>query len=77
MVNIQKVIVMSSYKDILKRIGKYVGYAVLFLCSLIIIGIVAGFFIYAFLDKDCDKQFIAGCMFAGLSKEVCQDKLYH
>jgi hypothetical protein len=32
---------------------------------------------YAFLDKDCDKQFIAGCMSAGLSKEVCQDKLYH
>ena len=70
-------IVMNSYKDILKRIGKYIAYVLLFLCSLVIIRIVAGFFIYVFLDKDCDAQFISGCTSTGVSEEVCKAKLYY
>ena len=67
---------MNSYRDILKKGGKCIGYTILFFCSLLIIGIIAGLFIYIFLDKDCDNQFIQGCMSAGLSEEVCKSKVY-
>lgn len=70
-------IVMKSCKDILKRICKYAVYSVLIVLSLIVIHIMAWLFIYTFLDKDCDGQFIAGCMSAGLSEDVCKSKLYH
>lgn len=67
---------MKSYKGILRKSGKYIGYAILFACSLIAISIMTGLFIYVFLDKDCDNQFIAGCMSAGLSEEACKNKIY-
>jgi len=70
---------MSLFKDILKRIGKYMGYTILFLLSLIVIGIVAGITWYALTEhsyKDCDNQFIYGCMSAGLSEEVCKGRVY-
>ena len=72
-------IVMNSYDDISKRIGKYMGYTILFITSLIIIGIVAGITWYSLTEysyKYCDKQFINGCMSAGLSEEVCEDRVY-
>jgi len=52
------------------------AYTLLFLCSSVIIGIVAGISSYVFVDKDCDNQFIQGCMAAGMSEEACKDKLY-
>ena len=67
---------MNSYKDILKKGGKYIVYTLLLFCALFIIGIIAGLFIYIFLDKDCDNQFIHGCMSAGMSEEICKDKIY-
>ncbi len=70
---------MSSYDDISKRIGKYIGYTILFILSLIIIGVVAGITWYALTEhsyKDCDNQFINGCMSAGLSEEVCKGRVY-
>ena len=70
---------MNSYKNILKRIGKYIGYIIIFLCSLAIIGIVAGICFYLLTEhsyKTCDNQFIAGCMSAGLSEEVCKGRIY-
>ncbi len=68
---------MNSYKNILKRLCKYIAYTMLFLCSSIIIGIIAGISSYVFVDKDCDNQFIQGCMAAGMSEQACKDKLYH
>ena len=67
---------MNSYKDILKKGGKYIGYTLLLFCALFIIGIITGLFIYIFLDKDCDNQFIQGCISAGLSEETCKGKIY-
>ncbi len=69
-------IAMNSYKNILKRICKYVGYIILFLCSSVIIGIVAGISFYVFVDKDCDSQFVQGCMATGMSEQSCKDMLY-
>ena len=67
---------MNSYKDILKRTCKYVGYIFLYLISLIIIGFVAGLTSYIFVDKDCDYQFINGCIAAGMSEQSCKSRLY-
>ena len=70
---------MSLFKDISRKIGKYIGYTILFILSLIIIGVVAGITWYALTEhgyKDCDNQFINGCMSAGLSEEVCNGKIY-
>lgn len=70
---------MNSFDDILKRIGKYIVYTVIFIVSLIIVGVVAGITWYALSEhryKDCDNQFIYGCMSAGLSEEVCKDRIY-
>ena len=72
-------IVMHSYKDILKRIGKYIGYVLLFICFSVFTGIVAGITWYALTEhsyKECDNQFIYGCMSAGLSEEVCKGRVY-
>ena len=72
-------IVMNSYKNILKRIGKYFGYFVLFIFSLLCIGIVAGITYYKLTEdsyRDCGNQFIYGCMSAGLSEERCKSRLY-
>ena len=52
------------------------AYTLLFLCFSVIIGIVAGISSYVFVDKDCDNQFIQGCMAAGMSEQACKDKLY-
>ena len=51
-------------------------YTMLFLYSSVIIGIIVGISSYVFVDKDCDNQFIQGCMAAGMSEEACKDKLY-
>ena len=70
---------MNSSKGILKRIGKYIGYVLLFICFSVITGIVAGITWYALTEhsyKDCDNQFINGCMSAGLSEEVCKGRVY-
>ena len=70
---------MNSYDDISKRIGKYIGYTILFILSLIIVGVVAGITWYALIEhsyKDCDNQFINGCMSAGLSEEVWKGRVY-
>ena len=70
---------MSTCKSIFKNVGKYAGYAILFLCSLVVIGVVAGATWYMLSEhgcKDCDNQFIYGCMSAGLSEEVCKGRVY-
>ena len=67
---------MSTCKSILRKSFKYILYVLLYIFSLIVISIVSGLFIYVFLDKDCDYQFIKGCMSAGLSEEVCKSKIY-
>lgn len=72
----EKEIVMSTCKSILRKSFKYILYVLLYIFSLIVISIVSGLFIYVFLDKDCDYQFIKGCMSAGLSEEVCKSKMY-
>jgi hypothetical protein len=43
------------------------------------VGVVAGITWYALIEhsyKDCDNQFINGCMSAGLSEEVCKGRVY-
>ena len=68
-----------SGDDILKRIGKYIVYTVIFIFSLIIVGVVTGITWYALTEhsyKDCNNQFIQGCMSAGLSEEVCKGNVY-
>ena len=70
---------MNSYKNILTKIGRYIGYTLLFFVSLLIIGIIAGLTYYGLVEysyKDCDNQFIQGCISAGLSEEICKDKIY-
>ena len=72
-------IVMNSSKDILKRIGKYIGYVLLFICFSVITGVVAGITLYSLTEnsyKECDNQFIYGCMSAGLSEEACKGRVY-
>ncbi len=62
----------------LKRICKYLGYMLLLLCSLIVIGIagVIGFGYYVEYGNKCNDQFIAGCMAAGLSEQSCKNRLF-
>ena len=71
-------IVMKLYKNMLKRIGKYLGYILLSLCSLIVIGIAGGlgFGYYVEYGNKCTDQFIAGCMAAGLSEQSCKNILF-
>ena len=70
---------MNSYDDILKRIGIHIRYVLFFICFSVITGLVAGITWYALIEhsyKDCDNQFINGCMSAGLSEEVCKGRIY-
>ena len=64
--------------NMLKRIGKYLGYILLLLCSLIVIGIAGGlgFGYYVEYGNKCNDQFIAGCMAAGLSEQSCKNRLF-
>ena len=70
---------MNSYKSILIKIGRYIAYILLFFVSLLIIGVIAGLTCYGLMEhsyKDCDNQFIQGCMSAGLSEEICKGRIY-
>lgn len=70
---------MSLLKSILKNIGKYLWHTLFFVVSLLTIGIVAGITFYLLTEhsyKDCNNQFVAGCMSAGLSEEVCKGRVY-
>ncbi len=67
---------LNLSKDISKKICKYIVYILLIVCSLVIIRILSGFFYYVFLDKDCDYQYVRGCISAGLSEEVCKSEIY-
>lgn len=64
--------------NMLKRIGKYLGYILLLLCSLIVIGLAIGlgFGYYVEYGNKCNDQFIAGCMAAGLSEQSCKNRLF-
>ena len=64
--------------NMLKRIGKYLGYILLLLCSLIVIGIAGGlgFGYYVEYGNKCNDQSIAGCMAAGLSEQSCKNRLF-
>lgn len=64
--------------NMLKRIGKYLGYILLSLCSLIVIGIAGGlgFGYYVEYGNKCNDSFIAGCMAAGLSEQSCKNRLF-
>jgi hypothetical protein len=81
-VNIQKVIVMSSYKDILIDIIEF------FVIFFAIIGVIATVF-FAFLEwerysfSEQDKQFIRECMQHMTTEkncekrlEICKDRIY-
>ena len=49
------------------------------LCSLIIIGIVAGvsfYFCVEYSSKDIDQQQIQKCIKSGLSEEICKGRVY-
>ncbi len=70
---------MKSFKNISKKIGKYVLYFMTILCSLIIIGIVAGvsfYFCVEYSSKDIDQQQIQECIKSGLSEEICKGRVY-
>jgi len=70
---------MITALDILKRIGKYIRYVLLFICFSVITGVVVGITFYVLMEhsyKECDNQFIQGCMSAGLSEEVCKGRVY-
>ena len=60
------------------RIGKYIGYILLSLCSLIVIGLAIGlgFGYYVEYGNKCNDQFIAGCMAAGLSEQSCKNRRF-
>ena len=62
----------------LKRIDKYLGYILLLLFSLIVIGIAGGlsFGYYVEYGNKCNDQFITGCMAAGLSEQSCKNRLF-
>ena len=64
--------------NMLKRIGKYIGYILLLLCSLIVIGLAGGlgFGSYVAYGNKCNDKFIAGCMAAGLSEQSCKNRLF-
>ena len=64
--------------NMLKRIGKYIGYILLLLCSLIVIGIAIGlgFGYYVEYGNKCNDSFITGCMAAGLSEQSCKNRLF-
>lgn len=59
-------------------IGKYIGYILLSLCSLIVIGLAIGlgFGYYVEYGNKCNDQFIAGCTAAGLSEQSCKNRVY-
>ncbi len=69
---------MKLYKNILKRICKYLGYMLLLLCSLIVIGLAIGlgFGYYVEYGNKCNDSFITGCMAAGLSEQSCKNRLF-
>ena len=70
---------MSSLKSILKNIGRYLGYTLFLIVSLLTRGIVAGITFDLLTEhsyKDCGSQFIAGCMSVGLSEEACKGRVY-
>lgn len=67
---------MNLSKGILKKIYKYIVCILLIACSFVVIRVLPGFFYYVFLDKDCDYQYVRGCMSAGLSEEICKSKIY-
>lgn len=62
----------------LKRICKYLGYMLLLLCSLIVIGLAIGlgFGYYVVYGNKCNDSFITGCMAAGLSEQSCKNRLF-
>lgn len=64
--------------NMLKRIGKYLGYILLLLCSLIVIGLAGGlgFGYYVEYGNKCNDSFITGCMAAGLSEQSCKNRLF-
>lgn len=67
---------MKLFKDILEKTYKYVIYIFLAVVFVSIVCVATGIFCYVFLDKDCDGQFVQGCMAAGMSEQACKDKLY-
>ena len=70
---------MSSFKNILKENIKMMVKTLIFLFSLVVIGVVAGVTFFLMVEKNsepCDNQFIQGCMAAGLSEQSCKSKLY-
>ena len=72
-------IVMKSFKNILKKIGRYILYFVAVLCSLVVVGIVAGitfYFCVEYNSKDIDQRQIQECMESGLSEEICKGRVY-
>ena len=67
------------YKNMLKSSAKTIGKIFLFISSLIVIGIVAGFIFFLLVEhnhKPCDERFIHGCMAAGLDEQTCKNRLY-
>lgn len=72
-------IVMKSFKNILKKIGRYILYFVAVFCSLIVVGIAAGITFYFCVEynfKDADQQQIQECITSGLSEEICKGRVY-
>lgn len=72
-------IVMKSFKNILKKIGRYFLYFVAILCSLIVVGIAAGITFYFCVEysfKDINQQQIQECLKSGLSEEICKGRIY-
>ena len=72
-------IVMKSFKNILKKIGRYILYFVAVFCSLIVVGIAAGITFYFCVEynfKDIDQQQIQECITSGLSEEICKGRVY-
>ncbi len=70
---------MKSFKNIVKKIGQYLIKLILFILSLIIIGVVAGLTYYIAVEyhfRDKDTQFIQDCMAEGHSEEVCKGRVY-
>ena len=68
---------MNSFKEIWKKICKYIVCIILIACSWVVISIFVALFYYFYTGTDCDYKFVQGCMSAGMSEEICKSKIHN
>lgn len=70
---------MFSFKNTLRKSGKYLMYAILYFLSLSVIGMAAGisFFLAAEHSYKIETtDIIKDCIAQGASEQICKDRVY-